>query len=189
MVTGSGKTITAMIGARKLHEQASPLLIVVAAPYVPLIGPWCDEITPFGLKPVDMTAFSDLQRRGRALRQIGRRLRRGVSAAEAIVVSHDTLCSPEFQEALADFECARLLIADEMYNLGRESFITNPPDFSSTDLASRQRRYGNATKKESRFCSTSLALSFFASRWRKRSAAASSSTNISCIQSICRKKR
>ena len=114
---------------RKLYEQACPLLIVVAAPYVPLIGPWCDEIALFGLKPVDITACSGPQRRGRALKQIRRRLRRGLSAAEAIVVSHDTLCSPEFQEALAAFECARLLIADEVYNLGRESFSTNPPEF------------------------------------------------------------
>jgi hypothetical protein len=129
MVTGSGKTITAMIGARRLHEQASPLLMVVAAPYVPLIGPWCDALTRFGVKPVDMTAFSDPQQRGRALRQIRRRLRLGLSAAEAIVVSHDTLCSREFQDALAAFECARLLIADEVYGLERESFITNLPEF------------------------------------------------------------
>lgn len=129
MVTGSEKTVTAMIAACKLHEQACPLLIVVAAPYVPLIGQWCDEIALFGLKPVEMTAFTGPQRRGWALQQIKQRLRTGLSAAEVIVVSHDTLSSPEFQKPLAAFECARLLIADQVYDLGRESFITNPPEF------------------------------------------------------------
>ena len=39
MATGSGKTITSMIGAHCLYDEQKPLLIVVAAPYVPLIGP------------------------------------------------------------------------------------------------------------------------------------------------------
>ena len=49
MATGSGKTITAMICAHRLYDVQKPLLIVVAAPYLPLIDQWCDEIEPFGL--------------------------------------------------------------------------------------------------------------------------------------------
>ena len=55
MATGSGKTITSMIGAHRLHQGHKPLLVIVAAPYVPLIEQWCDEIAPFGLKPVNLT--------------------------------------------------------------------------------------------------------------------------------------
>ena len=46
MATGSGKTIAAMICAHRLYEAEKPLLIVVAAPYIPLIQQWCDEISP-----------------------------------------------------------------------------------------------------------------------------------------------
>ncbi len=55
MATGSGKTIAAMIGARRLFDGSKPLLIVVAAPCVPLIQLWCEEIEPFGIKPVNLT--------------------------------------------------------------------------------------------------------------------------------------
>ena len=55
MATGSGKTITAMICAHRLYEVEKPLLVVVSAPYIPLIQQWCDEIAPFGLKAVNLT--------------------------------------------------------------------------------------------------------------------------------------
>ena len=48
---------------------------------------------------------------------------------EAVVVSHDTLCTPEFLAAVERFDCDRLLIADEVHNLGRPSFIDNLPEF------------------------------------------------------------
>ena len=48
---------------------------------------------------------------------------------EVVVVSHDTLCTKEFWDGVGAFDCARLLIADEAHNLGRPSFIEEPPDF------------------------------------------------------------
>lgn len=129
MATGSGKTITSMIGAYRLYEHHKPLLCVIAAPYVPLIEQWCEEIEPFGLKPTNLTILSGAQRRASELQRIKRRLRTGLSNAEAVVVSHDTLCTPEFQDAVASFDCARLLIADEVHNLGSPSFINAPPAF------------------------------------------------------------
>ena len=129
MATGSGKTITAMIGAHRLYKKNKPLLIVVAAPYVPLIDQWCDEIAPFGLKPINLTTAGNASKRASELQKLRRRLRTGLSDVETVVVSHDTLCTPEFLAALEAFDCARLLIADETHNLGRSSFINNPPEF------------------------------------------------------------
>ena len=129
MATGSGKTITSMIAANRLYQEYNPLLIVVAAPYVPLIEQWCDEIAPFGLKPVNVTRVGGAAKRANELQKIKRRFRTGLSDVEAVVVSHDTLCTPEFLEGVAGFDCARLLIADEAHNLGRASFIENPPEF------------------------------------------------------------
>ncbi len=135
MATGSGKTITSMISAYRLFEKHKPLLIVVTAPYVPLIEQWCDEIEPFGLKPLNLTVVGDAQKRAAALQGIKRRLRTGLSDVEVVVVSHDTLCTPEFFSAVASFECARLLIADEAHNLGSPSFINRPPEFFEYRLA------------------------------------------------------
>ncbi len=129
MATGSGKTITSMIGAYRLYKKHKPLLVVIAAPYVPLIEQWCDEISPFGLKPVNLTTAGSAAKRASVLQKLKRRIRTGLSDVEAVVVSHDTLCTSEFYAAAGGFECARLLIADEVHNLGRPSFINNPPEF------------------------------------------------------------
>ena len=129
MATGSGKTITAMICAHRLYEREKPLLIVVAAPYIPLIQQWCDEISPFGLKPVNLTEAKGAKGRAVELSKLRRRLQHGSSKVEIVVVSHKTLCNSAFKDALQKFDCKTLLIADEVHNLGSEGFITDPPDF------------------------------------------------------------
>ncbi len=85
MATGSGKTITSMIGAHRLFETRKPLLIVVAAPYVPLIQQWCDEIAPFGLTPTNLTILGGVQKRASELQKIRRRLRTGLDSFAALV--------------------------------------------------------------------------------------------------------
>ena len=129
MATGSGKTIASMIAARRLYEEIKPLLIVIAAPYIPLIEQWCDELAPFGLRPVNLTTAGSAAKRASELQKLKRRLRLDLSDVEAVVVSHDTLCTPDFLSAIARFDCARLLIADEAHNLGRPSFISDFPEF------------------------------------------------------------
>ena len=124
-----------MICAHKLSDLHSPLLIVVAAPYIPLVQQWCDEIGPFGLEPVNLTTAGGAVQRSKKLSKIRRRLRTGLSNAEVVVVSHDTLCSEAFLEAIEQFDCDRLLIADEAHNLGRDAFITNLPEFFEHRLA------------------------------------------------------
>lgn len=135
MATGSGKTITSMIAAHRLYQQRKPLLIVVAAPYVPLVEQWCEEMAPFGVTPVNLTTVGGAAKRASELQKLSRRMRTGLSDVEAVVVSHDTLCTSEFADALKRFECERLLIADEAHNLGRASFIADPPEFFEHRLA------------------------------------------------------
>ena len=129
MATGSGKTIAAMICVHKLYNVERPLLIVVAAPYIPLIQQWCDEISPFGLKAVNLTEANGAKGRARELNKLKRRLRNQSSDIEIVVVSHRTLCDSGFKTEVEKFDCKTLLIADEVHNLGSEGFITDPPDF------------------------------------------------------------
>ena len=129
MATGSGKTIAAMICAHRLYEREKPLLIVVAAPYIPLIQQWCGEISPFGLKPVNLTEANGAKGRAIELKKLEKRLRFGSSDIEIVIVSHVTLCSSEFKDELRKFDCKTLLIADEVHNLGSEGFTSDPPDF------------------------------------------------------------
>ena len=145
MATGSGKTITALICAHQLHEHRRPMLIVVAAPYAPLLQQWSDEMTAFGLRPINLSALGGLAKRGKTLRRLSGRLRTGVSEVESIVVSHDILCTPEFAASLRRFGATScLLIADECHHLGRSSFINDPPSAFSYRLglsATPDRQY------------------------------------------------
>ena len=79
--------------------------------------------------------------------------------AQAVVVSHDTLCDNDFKAALADFDCTTLLIADEVHNLGRDSFVADPPEFFDYRLglsATPVRQYDKAGTEH---CLRSLARS------------------------------
>ena len=130
MATGSGKTITSMICAYKLYELNKPLLIVVSAPYIPLIEQWCDEIREFGISPVNITeAAAGPRGRARELASIRRGFRSKAIDVAVIVVSHSTLSNQGFQDEVQKFQCKSVLIADEAHNLGSEGFISNTPDF------------------------------------------------------------
>lgn len=129
MCTGSGKTLTALAGAKLLQEQVGPLLIVVAAPYNVLVSQWCHEVSLFGLRPINMSEAGGPAGRSREISAARRRLKKKVSDSEAIVVSNDTLCTLEFQAELERFSGPKLLIADECHNLGAADFISNPPQF------------------------------------------------------------
>ena len=129
MATGSGKTIAAMLCAHRLNTERKPLLIVVAAPYVPLIQQWCDEIIPFGLKPVNLTICEGNRGRAKEIGRVARRIEFRRSRVEVIVVSHRTLCDSRFKLAIENIDCATLLVADEVHNLGSEGFITDAPSF------------------------------------------------------------
>ena len=129
MATGSGKTIASMIGAYHLSERHTPLLVVVAVPYVPLIEQWYKEISQFGLNPVNLNKVRGTTNRAKILNRIRRRIRTKLSCVEVIVTTHSILCTKEFQSAVEEFSCFRLLIADEVHSLGRRAFIEWKPDF------------------------------------------------------------
>ena len=127
MATGSGKTIAAMIGAKHLHESHRPLLIVIAAPYLPLVDQWCTEVQAFGITPVNLTDVPGARARRKLVARSRRRLRHGHSDVEVFVITHDTLCDSDFINVASQVDAVKLLIADEVHNLGRKAFVTDPP--------------------------------------------------------------
>ena len=134
MATGSGKTITSMICATQLQDEVDNLLVVVSAPYRPLIEQWCGEIREFGVYPINLTAAGGPKNRDREIKQASRRLRIGTSRVEVLVTSNDTLCTEGFVKSIARVRAIKLLIADECHNLGAESFIRNPPEIFDSRL-------------------------------------------------------
>jgi superfamily II DNA or RNA helicase len=128
MATGSGKTVTALICAARLQTSVERLLVIIAAPYRPLVEQWRSEVADFGVPAPDLTDVSSSER-SETVREAIRRLDRGVSSVEVAVVTHDYLLSDGFYKVLTELPASvtTLLIADEVHNLGRPRFITQPP--------------------------------------------------------------
>ncbi len=128
MATGSGKTITALAAAARLQDECESLLIVVSAPYRPLVRQWVDEVAAFGLEalPNKGSAREQTDRLDLAVRSLVSK----VSIVQVAVVTQNYLVTQEFRRVLdaVPGQIKTLLIADEVHNLGRAGFIANPPE-------------------------------------------------------------
>lgn len=129
MATGSGKTVTSLVCATHLQDDVDRLLLVIAAPYRPLVEQWADEVEKFGVRVLPLAGL-DTPARTEAVREAVRRLDRGVSTVEVAVVTHDFLVSDGFDSVLDDMpqSVSTMLIADEVHNLGRPRFVDRPPE-------------------------------------------------------------
>jgi len=129
IATGGGKTIASLIAATRLQDRVAPLLVVIAAPYKPLLKQWTDELTLFGITAVPIEGLSPGKREARLQLAI-MSLEMRQSEVEAIVVSHGLLNQDDFRRFLASIPdgVSTLLIADEVHKLGAPGFSKNPPE-------------------------------------------------------------
>jgi superfamily II DNA or RNA helicase len=147
MATGSGKTVMALLAAQHAWAEAGRLLLVVAAPYLPLISQWADEARRFGLAPVVPGEAGSKVAKLSKIQQAVRNLRLGLETVQCLVVTHDLLCDQEFAESLGRFKGPSMLIADEVHNLGTKRFLSSPPESFSYRLglsATPVRQYDEA---------------------------------------------
>ena len=143
MATGSGKTITALLCAWRLWRELRRLVVVVAAPTLPLIAQWAEEWRDFGIAPY----ITGTHGRRRRLREIDERLQRielDTGGVEALIVTNDFLNDTAFRELLDSYQGPLMLIADEVHNLGGGSFLSSPPhhvDYRLGLSATPERQY------------------------------------------------
>lgn len=127
MATGSGKTITALVATKRLHDASKPMLVVIAVPILPLVEQWAEEVTAFGLRPVVPGRTASRRQKFTEIDAAVRRLRLGATEVECLVITHDLLTDEEFKAQIAELRHGSLLIADEVHNLGSARFISDPP--------------------------------------------------------------
>ena len=96
MATGSGKTITALAAATRLQKDAHALLVIISAPYKPLVAQWVEEVESFGVKPLPIGGSA--AQRAHRLDLAIRGLHAGVSTVEVMVVTENFLTSEEFRD-------------------------------------------------------------------------------------------
>ena len=129
MATGSGKTITSLICAHRLYSEVKPLLIIISAPYLPLINQWSKEVIKFGLTPIVPGNASSRSAKLKTVSEGISRLRYEISDVECMIVTNALFCNKEFIELMSNSESKILFIADEMHHLGTENSLSALPEF------------------------------------------------------------
>ena len=133
IATGGGKTKTALIASTELQrDYDGHLCVAILAPSRPLIRQWADDVRDFDMEPVVLTGMNPLQR----LEELDRlSIAFGTSQPRTeVLLMTNALFSQkgsivrEWLEGLPD-SVGRVLIADEVHNLGSSTFISNQPDF------------------------------------------------------------
>ncbi len=144
MATGSGKTITALAAASRLQKEVDSLLVIISAPYKPLVSQWVEEVNEFGVIPLPVGG--SLVDRAKSLDLAVRGLQSKVSKVEVMVVTENFLTSDNFRQILDKLHesVSTLIVADEAHNLGKKSFLINTPnrfDYRLGLSATPERQY------------------------------------------------
>ena len=142
MATGSGKTLTSLIAAKRLSDEKSKLMILIAVPTRPLLRQWEQDVLLFGLQPY----VADNGNSEDHLTAIDRKIQSlelGLSRVEVAIVTLNLLKNEKMRQLLSSSGDDILLIADEMHNLGTEKFTQAPPNvrYKLGLSATPERRY------------------------------------------------
>lgn len=144
MATGTGKTSTALYLAYKVTQKVKPCLLIVVCPYLNLARQWKGAMRDFGLQPVCChdawtTWHGSLQNALTGLAV-------GAKPLVSVVVTNATFLSPRFQRMIAVSTVARLLIADEVHNLGADGLreTLDPTIQYRLGLSATPERHGDA---------------------------------------------
>ena len=133
IATGGGKTKTALIAStefQSIHD--GHLCVVILVPSRPLIRQWASDVRDFNMEPVVLTGMNQVKR----LEELDRlSIAFGTSQprTEVLLMTNALFNRRDsavrsWLEGLPD-SVSRVLIADEVHNLGSASFIDNQPEF------------------------------------------------------------
>ena len=133
IATGGGKTKTALIASTEMQRgHDGHICVVILAPSRPLIRQWASDVREFNMEPVIFTGMSPVRR----LEELDRlsiafgttQPRTEVLLMTNALFSQRASVVRRWLEGLPD-SVSRILIADEVHNLGSSSFINNQPEF------------------------------------------------------------
>lgn len=127
MATGTGKTVTAVSGMKKVMKECKPLTVVIAVPFQHLMeDPWkktIEKLIPedeFKYTVIEAASFSnkwpDEATKART------NLRFGVKNCVVLITTYDTFSSQKFIEIVKGMRGKKLVIADEVHNAGADVY-------------------------------------------------------------------
>ncbi|MBY4130984.1 DEAD/DEAH box helicase family protein [Rhodococcus fascians] len=129
MATGTGKTKTALFAATRIADveakRGNSLLVVIVAPLIALVDQWAADVTSFGIRPVRVYDASY-----RWLPMVEHELNAAVLGEPRTVVlvtTNQSFFGSRFSQILDRVSVPFLIIADEVHNLGSETYSAGLP--------------------------------------------------------------
>ncbi len=123
MATGTGKTFTGLGALCRLKETLKGVLaVVIVCPYTHLVEQWKEDLHVFGIEPI--IAYGDPQYKDyeSRLRQAVFRYNLGTKKFFCLLTTKDTFCKDKVQKQLEKIKKNRLLIVDEVHNMGAATY-------------------------------------------------------------------
>ena len=125
MATGTGKTKTALSASVRLFEREKRLAVIITVPYQHLVDQWNTESQEFGYRPI--LAYQSKASWFDKLNSMVMNFSSGYREHFAVITTHTTFISPDFQATIARLNGTSLIIADEAHHLGAERSRQNYP--------------------------------------------------------------
>lgn len=117
MATGTGKTITSLLGASHIASSlGGNLVLVIAVPYQHLVDQWADDLKEFGVDPV--LAYQSRKNWQPRLERELLEFNNGLRDTCVVVTTHQTLSMESARRTLQRANGRLMLIADEVHHLG-----------------------------------------------------------------------
>ena len=119
MATGTGKTFTGLGALCRLKEKMhGNLAVVIVCPYTHLVEQWKEDLQVFGIDPIIAYGDSKYKDYESRLRQAVFRYNLGTKKFFCFLTTKDTFCKDKVQKQLQKVKKNRLLIVDEVHNMG-----------------------------------------------------------------------
>lgn len=125
MATGTGKTYTSLLIARKYLEVKKRIFLVIVVPYTHLIDQWVNSCEKFGFVNT-ICCFGGNHKWTEELSQSLIKYNSKQLTSCIVLTTYKTLASPKFRQVLNNVRGKSMLIADECHNLGTKMFIDQP---------------------------------------------------------------
>ena len=113
MATGTGKTLTGLLGLTRLYNEEKKLATIIVCPYQHLVEQWAEDVRAFNINPV--LCYSKYDWRSQVYRKI-KFINNGTIDNFTLITTNSTFTSQDMKDFISKIEPSILLIVDEAHN-------------------------------------------------------------------------
>lgn len=113
MATGTGKTLTGLLGLTTLFNSEKKLASIIVCPYQHLVEQWAEDVRAFNINPV--LCYSKYDWKSQVYRKV-KFINNDTIDNFTIITTNSTFTSSDMKEFISQIKCNILLIVDEAHN-------------------------------------------------------------------------